>query len=145
MAALSVTLDWADLAVASTAILGLAGVVGLIVRFGLVPYLRTELIEPARETNRELTGGPSDPSIRELLDELSEAAHRHDGEIEDATLELRAMALMFDGHIDWAQAEADKIRTERQQLVDDIWAELRRQRAAGARPANPPTPGKHTR
>lgn len=131
MGALSVTLDWADLAVASTAILGLAAIVGGIVRFGLVPYLRAELIVPAQETNRELVGGDREPSIREQLDRLVDGQEQHRGEIEDATLELRAMALMFDGHLDWAQREVDKLRNERQAMVDELWAELRRQREAG--------------
>lgn len=134
MAPLSVTLDWADLAVGSTAILGVAAIVGGIVRFGLIPYLRSELIVPAQETNRELIGGDHDPSIRDQLDKLVEGQAQHSGEIEDATLELRAMALMFDGHLDWAQREVDKLRRERQEMVDELWIELNRQRAAGLRP-----------
>lgn len=142
MVQLSVTLDWADLAVASTAILGLSGVVGLLIRFGLVPYLRTELIEPAQQTNQIVTGGDEAPDVRELVDQLATKQDELSGEIEDATLELRAMAMMFDGHIEWAGAEAQLIRHERQQIVDEIWAELNRQRDAGLRP---PAPGRHRR
>lgn len=116
MPALSVTLDWGDLAVATTAILGLAAIVGGIVRFGLVPYLEERLVRPAQQTNRIVTGGEDEPDVRQMVDQLT-------GEIEDATLELRAMALMFDGHLEWSQAEVDK-----------LWAELRRQADAGARP-----------
>lgn len=126
-------LDWQELAVATTAILGLSAIVGLVIRFGLVPYLRTELIEPAQQTNREVTGGEHEPGVRELVDQLS-------GEIEDATLELRAMALMFDGHLEWAEQEAEEIRRERQAMVDELWAELRRQRAEGIRPPAPGVP-----
>lgn len=132
MSSLSVDVAWGELAAASTFVLAMFAVIGTVVRYVLMPYLRSELIEPTRETNRQLTGSetpaPADPTMREQLDELR-------GEIGDATLELRAMAMMFDGHIEWAQDEADTIRAERQQLVDEIWAELKRQRDAGTRSA----------
>jgi hypothetical protein len=138
---------WSDVAVGTTASLGVLGIVGAIYKFVLVPNLYRELIKPTQETNREMTGGPDEPSVRELVDDLAhkteELAHKHDqhsGEIEDATLELRAMALMFDGHLEWAQLEVDRLRTERQAMVDAIWAELNRQRDARERR---PGQGKH--
>lgn len=134
MASLSVDVAWGELAAASSFVLAVFAIIGGVVRYVLMPYLRAELIEPTRETNRQLTGSetpaPADPTLREQLDELR-------GEIGDATLELRAMAMMFDGHIEWAQEEADTIRRERQAIVDEIWAELKRQRDAGTRPAPP--------
>lgn len=105
-----------------------ATVAGLI-RYGLLPYLREQL-QQTREIHQQITQHPTgsaEPStLREQVNELG-------GEIEDATLELRAMALMFDGHLDWAQREVDKLRSERQQAVDELWAELKRQRDAGRR------------
>lgn len=127
------TLGWADVGAASGAILGVAAIVGGIVRYGLIPYLRSELVVPAKQTQLELTGGRNEPSLRELIEELQRDSTRHGGEIEDATLELRAMALMFDGHLDWAQAEVDKLRRERQDMVDAIWAELGARRRETAR------------
>lgn len=124
---------WSDVAVGTTAVLGVLAIVGAAYKWILLPNLREQVVKPLHEARRELTGGKHDPSIRDQLGELS-------GEIEDATLELRAMALMFDGHLDWAQREVDKIRAERQQLVDEIWAELRRQRDAGDRPDSPHPP-----
>lgn len=137
----SVALDWAELAAATTAILGTCGIVALIVR-ALVAYLRRELVEPTAVMTHELTGGTEEPSLRELVDELGRKHDEHSGEIEDATLELRAMALMFDGHLEWAQREVDQLRRERQQAVDELWAELRRQREARL---HPPAPGRHKR
>lgn len=112
----------------------LVGTVVALIRYGLVPYLRDQLIAPMQETNRELTGGDNAPSVREQLDELREVADSHAGEIEDATLELRAMALMFDGHLEWSQTE-----------VDRLWAELKRQREAGERPDRPKHRGEDRR
>lgn len=126
-------LGWGDVGAVSGAILGVSAIVGGIVRYGLVPYLRDQLIRPARQTNLELTGGRNEPSIRELLEQLQRTSNQHGGEIEDATLELRAMALMFDGHLDWAQKEVDKLRRERQEAVDELWAAIKQRRAAEAR------------
>lgn len=134
MSSLSVTVDWAELAAATTALLGLLGLLGLVIRYGLVPYLRRELVVPTQVMTHELTGGKDEPSLRELVDDLAVKHDEHSVELEDATLELRAMALMFDGHLDWAQREVDKLRNERQQMVDQLWAELRRQREAGRLP-----------
>jgi hypothetical protein len=104
----------------------LVATIAAMIRYGLLPYLRDQLIRPMQESNRELTGGKDAPSLRDELHQLRRIADDHSGEIEDATLELRAMALMFDGHLEWSQAE-----------VDRLWAELKRQRAAGERPPKP--------
>lgn len=106
--------------------IGLCTLVGLVVRYALLPYLREQL-QLNREIHQQVVttepSSPAEPStMREELTQLG-------GEIEDATLELRAMALMFDGHLEWSQEE-----------VDRIWAELNRQRAAGVRPQD-----RHTR
>lgn len=124
---------WADIGTAGGAALVVCTLIGLAYKFVLLPNLRAEL-RPTRESNRELTGGPNEPSIRELIDELAHKHDQHTGEIEDAALELRAMALMFDGHLAWAQEEVDRLRAERQAMVDAIWTELDRQRATGVRP-----------
>lgn len=117
-----------------------ATVAGLI-RYGLLPYLREQLALN-REIHQQVTAisSPADqpPTMHEQVNDLAVRVEdvagkvdEHTGELEDATLELRAMALMFDGHLDWAQREVDKLRNERQRMVDELWAELRRQRDAG--------------
>lgn len=132
-------MQWGELAAASTFVLALFGVVGIVIRFGLLPYLRSELA-PSREAAHQLIGTSEpneEPTVREQLDELKATVQGVTGEVQDAAAELGAMAMMFDGHLDWAQAEVDKLRAERQELVDELWAELRRQRDAGERPPAP--------
>lgn len=142
MDTLSVMLEWSSLAVATTAVLGVFGIVAILVRL-LVLYLKSELIAPTLETNRQITGTTtvepeSGPTFREQLEEkLAQVHERVDsvsGEVTDAAAELAAMALMFDGHIEWSQEDHDAIRRERQQIVDELWAELGRQREAGETP-----------
>lgn len=113
---------------AVTLALGLCTLIGLMIRYALLPYLREQL-RTTREIHEQVTAGASatdEPAtMREELTHLG-------GEIEDATLELRAMALMFDGHLEWSQEQ-----------VDALWAELKRQRAAGDRPTRPRHRGDH--
>lgn len=141
MGALSVTFAWGDLASLTAGALGVLALLGALYRWVLLPNLREEL-RPMHQVNREISGGPDEPSVREKLDqlatkqdELATKQDEHAQEIEDAALEMRAMALMFDGHLAWAQEEADRIRHERQTMVDAIWEELGRQRTAGERPS----------
>jgi hypothetical protein len=116
---------WSGVAVATTAILGVFAIVGILVRV-LVIYLRSELIEPTLETNRQITGTSTPepetgPTFREQLEQqLHEVHERVDsvsGEVTTAAAELSAMAMMFDGHLEWSQEE-----------VDRLWAALKRQR-----------------
>lgn len=113
------------------------GVTAGLIRYGLLPYLREQL-QQTREIHREVSPAPSPPAepptMREQLVELAGKVDEHAGELEDATLELRAMALMFDGHLEWSQREVDK-----------LWAELNRQRDAGERPDRRPQHRKDTR
>jgi hypothetical protein len=134
MGALSVTFAWGDLASLTAGVLGVLALLGAFYRWVLLPNLREEL-RPMHQVNREISGGPHEPSVRDKLDELASKQDDHAQEIEDAALEMRAMALMFDGHLTWAQEEVDRLRAERQTMVDAIWAELNRQRTAGERPS----------
>jgi hypothetical protein len=114
---------------AVTLTLGLLTLIGLVIRYALLPYLREQL-RLTRETHSQLTMESSpeaEPTVRDDITEIREQQHKHAQEIEDAALELRAMALMFDGHLEWAQHEVDRLRRERQDMVDEIWNELKRQ------------------
>jgi hypothetical protein len=143
---LSVVLNWGDLASASAAVLGIGAIIGGIIRYGLIPYLRRELIEPAQETNRQITGTDTPehepgPTFREELAQLRHEITSVSGEVSTAAAELAAMAMMFDGHIEWSQEDHDAIRRERQEIVDRLWRELRRQREDGD--CGAPRHGKH--
>lgn len=98
----------------------ISAVIGGSIRYGLLPYLR-ENLQQTREIHQQVTSGPSsasDPStMREELVEVREEVHQLADKVSDAADEFSAMALMFDGHLDWSQEEVDK-----------LWAELHRQR-----------------
>jgi hypothetical protein len=65
----------ADIVVVTSAVLGLAAIVGLAVRFVLLPYLREQVVKPVQETHRQVTphDRPADaePTIVDRLDDLA--------------------------------------------------------------------------
>lgn len=58
------------------AVLALSAVVGLVVRYVLLPYLRDQLVKPVQETHRQVTPHDAEnptqtPTVRDQLDELT--------------------------------------------------------------------------
>lgn len=94
-----------EIAVATLTILTLLlALIGLAVRFILLPYLREHLIEPVKETRKQVTvnhHSSETPTVLDRIDDVSQQVHR--------------LAGMFDGHLDWSQRE-----------VDALWAALKR-------------------
>lgn len=80
-----------------TAITLLAGLVGLAVRFVLLPWLRDNLVRPVKDTAAELgaTDSHRDDTARDQLDQLGrDVAHLDQS--------VHWIARAFDSHIDWA-------------------------------------------
>lgn len=96
----------------------LCAVIGGIIRYGLLPYLREQL-QQTREIHQQITATPSTdaepPTMREELTEIRDEVDEVAGAVKDTSAEVNALGRMFDGHLDWAQEEVDK-----------IWAEMRR-------------------
>lgn len=107
--------------------------IAALIRYGLMPYLREQL-DLARQTHQQVSA-PADADASTMREELTEVRGQLNtlaGKVADAADEFSAMAMMFDGHLDWSQEE-----------VDRLWAELRRQADAGERPHPRPHGPKH--
>ena len=80
-----------------SATLGTLALVGLGVKFALLPWLREHLVQPVQETNRQITrnGHTSNPPT--MLDQL----HSIQTKVNDSATkgDLRAAARMWEGHI----------------------------------------------
>jgi hypothetical protein len=120
--------DALGITAAAVAILvGLCTLIGISVRFALVPYLETHLINPQRvtrelveETHKQVTVNHHSSEQPTVLDRIDDVAHQ----VAENTQETRALARMFDGHLE--QAAASEIRVQAE--VDRIWRELRNRR-----------------
>ncbi len=113
------------LAAATTAALGVLALIGLVVRFVLLPYLREHLIVPVKDTHKQVTENHHTnerPTVLDRIDDVSNQVRENTAETRAARGEARALARMFDGHLEWSQNE-----------VDALWKALNEQRARGER------------
>lgn len=93
------------IAAALSAVLLAFTLAGLAVRYVLLPYLREHLIAPVKETNKQVTENHHSNPNPTVLDRIDDVSHQ----VAENTTETRALARMFDGHLDWSQREVDRI------------------------------------
>ena|SRR4249919_1690441 len=79
---------------ASTAV-AVCVLIGLLVRYVLVPYLMEHVVTPVREVHEQVTenqhASPSAPTLPDRLEDLHS--------------EVRALAHVMDVHMDWSETE----------------------------------------
>lgn len=113
------------LAAGLAAAVSMCVLIGLVVRFGLLPYLREHLIVPVKDTHKQVTENHHTnerPTVLDRIDDVSNQVQENTAETRAARGETRALARMFDGHLEWSQNE-----------VDALWNALREQRDRGER------------
>lgn len=76
-------------------------IMGLVVRFVLVPYLRVTLIEPVAQINTQVSVNGNRSENPTILDML------HDVQMETRAtgMEVVVMSRMFDGHLEHAESK----------------------------------------
>lgn len=82
-----------------------AGLVGLLARLLLLPWLRSELVKPVQETARQvrLNGHVSDPPT------LKDDVHALTSDVAELRDDLRTAARMFEGHIERSSGEWTRV------------------------------------
>lgn len=83
-------------------LLGLCALSAIFARVVVLPWLRTHLLEPVQETNRQVTVNghvSAEPTLKDSV-------HRLQEQYVSLRSEIAAAAFMFDGHI--AASEADR-------------------------------------
>ena len=127
----------AEVGVVATAVLGVAAVLGLIVRWALLPYLREQVVKPVQETHRQVTphDRPTDaePTIVDRLDdvqtELRELRQVGEGLTKKAERN-RALALAAGAAADTANKRLSDHETWASQEVRHLWAAVSEPRQA---------------
>lgn len=127
----------AEVGVVTSALLGTFAVVGLVVRFMLLPYLREQVVRPVQETHRQVTPHtPGDAGAPTVADRLSDVqASLEDirgevGQIAKKARENRRLALAagqvadavgrrLSDHEAWAREEDSR-----------LWSAVRRHHSA---------------
>lgn len=110
---------WADIGIVSGALCSLLVLLGLAVRFVLVPYLREHLVRPVQETHRQVTQNRHanpEPTVLDRIDDVHDAVRR----LSDTTVAVQAVAnaaarsasgahRRLDQHSHWADHEVARL------------------------------------
>lgn len=94
-------------------------IIGLAARFVLLPWLRSELVEPVQETHKQVTENHHSNTVPTVLDRIEDVhtetsrganlAGRAVELAEEAVDKVDTLGRMFDGHLEWSQAQVDRM------------------------------------
>lgn len=86
--------------------LGMCGLLAIAGRVVVLPWIRTHLLEPVKETNRQVTVNgnrqPDDPTLKDSVHNLQK---QHD----DLRRDIGTAALMFEGHIHASETDRGEL------------------------------------
>jgi hypothetical protein len=98
------------------------GLVGLAVRYALLPWLREHLVIPVNQVKKQVTENHhanETPTIPDRIDDVAV-------QVFDASLQIASLARMFDGHLEQAAEESrnvwraiDRLGTTRKDTSND--------------------------
>lgn len=104
-------------------ILSLSAVLGLAVRFILLPWLRDHLVLPVQETHRQVSeNGHVDRTTPTLPDRLEDLSAKVDEAQESHVVQSRdltALTRVLDEHLRWSDRWVDVVDRELEQLKRD--------------------------
>lgn len=115
-------------------LVGICTLIGLAVRYALMPYLDLHLVQPLRETReaaqearKQVTENHHSnprPTVLDRIDDVAQQVAANTRLTADNTAAVDTLARMFDGHLEQAQDTTERFQVE----VDRIWAQLRDRR-----------------
>lgn len=118
-----------DAGALAAALLAVFSVLGLAVRYLLLPYLRDQLVRPVQETHRQVTShdppaAGDGPTVRDQLDQLQEQVAELTGKVRTTRRLAVAAGNAADGvagqlrdHEAWAREEDSRLWTALQRHV----------------------------
>lgn len=112
---------WGDIGVVAGALVSLCVLLGLVVRFVLVPYLRDQLVRPVQETHRQVTQNRHanpEPTVLDRIDDVHDEVKM----LRDTFAAVQAVAnaaarssaaahRKLDQHSAWADVEVTRLWT----------------------------------
>lgn len=121
--------DWLGaVATAVGLLLGLATLIGLAVRYALLPWLQTHIVQPVSETRRQVTVNGHVSATPTLLDRVDTSAAQLgrvrtqlddvEVKVDDAVGRVNATARMLDGHLDRSAGEWGRLWDSIDELRD---------------------------
>jgi cell division septum initiation protein DivIVA len=100
-------------------LIGVLTLIGLAVRWVLLPYIRSQVVLPIRQINRQVAPTDSDwksepmPTVmgqlEEVVQEVRQTREENRAAVDAAREEVRQLGYMFDGHLEWSQDKVDEL------------------------------------
>lgn len=94
-------------------------IMGVLVNFVLMPYLREHLVNPMKTVEKQVTENHHSnrlPTVLDRLDDVQNEVKSLAQQMKTAGDEIRVMSTMFEGHISWSDRWVDLIERELEQL-----------------------------
>lgn len=82
--------------------------IGLGTKFVLMPYLKEHLISPMKQVEKQVTENHHSNSVPTVLDRIDDVQEA----VEDLRREMRGMASMYEGHVNWSDRWVSLIERE---------------------------------
>jgi len=119
-------------------ILGVSAVIGLAAKLILLPWIKSNLIIPVNEVNKQVTvnNNISDPAtmldtihiiegkvdkvatIEDKLDKLEQVMHKMSIDAVQVSAATAVIQRMWDHHLDWSEEEVNRLWTSIRRLED---------------------------
>lgn len=94
-------------------------IMGVLVNFVLMPYLREHLVKPMKTVEKQVTENHHSnrlPTVLDRLDDVQNEVKSLAQQMKIAGDEIRDMSTMYEGHISWSDRWVDLIERELDQL-----------------------------
>lgn len=108
---------WQTIYAVSGALIAVLTLIGLAVRFVLVPYLRETIVKPLHQVRTQVTINGNTHKPPTVPDRVEDAKDTIMEELKRVHDEVIALSNMFDGHLEWSQREVDRLEKKFQRKI----------------------------
>lgn len=102
--------------------IGLSTLIGIAVRFALLPYLRDHLVQPLRQVEKQVSENAhanDAPTVLDRIDDVQQAVDETQRAVDETRIDVKIMRDAFKGHTDWSQEWVSTIEGEISSLKKD--------------------------
>jgi len=88
--------------------ISLSVLIGLAVKFVLMPYLYDHLVKPMKQVEKQVSENHHSNKVPTVLDRIDDVQKT----VEEMREEMKGMALMYEGHMTWSEKWVNLVERE---------------------------------
>lgn len=88
--------------------LSISAIIGLVVKFVLMPYLRNHLVEPMKQVEKQVSENHHSnlkPTVLDRIDDVQQS-------VQEMRSEIQVMSSMYEGHVNWSEKWSGLVERE---------------------------------